>query len=194
MGVTPLADFNFRVLFSPEVQESSALDTGDALASAGTQAALVVPQALNVPAGTAGAIRAGFAEVNGLNSEIEMEDFREGGRNIGPRRFPRWGRYPNLVLRRGVTTDTALWDWWADVITHSYTLSAATAKRVPRRNGVILLDGRDHKAVAAWFFSNALPERLVGPGLNARGNEIAIETLELSHEGLLRLSNLPPGV
>jgi phage tail-like protein len=123
-----------------------------------------------------------------------MEDYREGGRNIGPRRFPRWGRYPNLVLRRGVTSDTALWDWWADVITHSYTIALPTAKPLPRRNGVILLDGFDHKAVAAWFFSNALPERLAGPGLSARGNEIAIETLELSHEGLLRLNNLPPGV
>ena len=62
------------------------------------------------------------------------------------------------------------------------------------RSGVILLDGFDHKAVAGWFFSNALPERLTGPVLNARGNEVAIETLELSHEGLLRLSSLPPGV
>ena len=150
---------------------------------------------LNLPATATGTIRAGFAEVNGLNSEIEVEEYREGGRNIGPRRFPRWGRYPNLVLRRGVTNDTALWDWWANVITRSYTLRRpGSARPVPRRNGVILLDGRDHKAVAAWFFSNALPERLVGPGLNARGNEIAIETLELSHEGLLRLNNLPPGV
>ncbi|MBV8136018.1 MAG: phage tail protein, partial [Deltaproteobacteria bacterium] len=49
---------------------------------------------------------------------------------------------------------------------------------------------------AGWFFTNALPERLVGPGLNARSNEIAIETLELSHEGLLRLpvANLPQSV
>ena len=184
---TPTA-FNFRVLFSAETTESAALESGDALAAAGAQAALVVPAA---PAGT---IRAGFSEVSGLNSELEMEDLREGGRNIGPRRFPRWGRYPNLVFRRGITDDTALWAWWADVITHSYTLASASARPSPRRNGVILLDGLDHKAVAAWFFSNALPERLVGPSLNARSNEIAIETLELSHEGVLRLTNLPPGV
>jgi len=197
MGVAPLGGFNFRVLFSPETQHSPALESGDALTAAGAQAALVVP------ATAAGTIRAGFAEVNGLNSELEMEDFREGGRNIGPRRFPKWGRYPNLVLRRGVTNDTSLWDWWADVITRSFTLQRppspgparpGSARGVPRRNGVILLDGRDHKAVAAWFFSNALPERLVGPNLSARGSEIAIETLELSHEGLLRLNNLPPGV
>lgn len=188
MAVAPLTTFNFRVLFSPEVPQNPALDSGDALAAAGAQAALVVPAA------AAGGIRAGFAEVSGLNSEIEMEDFREGGRNIGPRRFPRWGRYPNLVLRRGVTDDRALWDWWADVITHSYTLTRGSARPSPRRNGVILLDGFDHQAIAAWFFSNALPERLSGPALAARSNEIAIETLELSHEGLLRLTNVPPGV
>jgi len=186
MGAAPLTGFNFRVLFSAPTPDIPALESGDALATAGVLAASILPAAAS------GTIRAGFSEVSGINSELEMEDYREGGRNIGPRRFPKWGRYPNLVLRRGITKDTALWDWWADVITHSYTL--ATPLAPPRRSGVILLDGFDHKAIAAWFFSNALPERLVGPGLNARSNDIAIETLELSHEGLLRLKNLPSGV
>jgi phage tail-like protein len=185
MAGSPVVGFNFRILFSAAAQEITTLESGDALASAAVQAAQIVPTA---PSAT---IKAGFVEVSGLNSEIEIEEYREGGRNIGSRRFPRWGRYPNLVLRRGITADTALWDWWADVITHSYTLQ--TGKAPPRRSGIILLDGFDHKAVAAWFFSNALPERLTGTGLNARGNEIAIETLELSHEGLLRLPTPPPG-
>jgi phage tail-like protein len=182
----PVGVFNFRILFSAPAAENTALGSGDALAAATAQAAQIVPTA---PSST---IKAGFAEVSGLNAEVEIEEYREGGRNIGPRRFPRWGRYPNLVLRRGVTTDTALWDWWADVITHSFTLQ--TTKAPPRRSGIILLDAFDHKAVAAWFFSNALPERLTGPGLNARSNEISIETLELSHEGLLRIQNPPAGV
>ena len=186
--MAPLTGFNFRVLLSAPAAEDRLFDTsGDALAAAGAAAASV--------AGAAGprAIRAGFAEVSGLNSELEIEEYREGGRNIGPRRFPKWGRFPNLVLRRGMTSDTTLWDWWTDVLAHSFTLQS---RGLPpdRRNGVILLDGSDHRAAAAWFFANALPERLVGPALNARGNEIAIETLELSHEGLLRLQNVPPGV
>jgi phage tail-like protein len=180
----PLLGFNFRVYFSPPAPESTALDAGDALATASGLAGPTVSSANGV----------GFAEVSGLNSELELEEYREGGRNIGPRRFPKWGRYPNLVFRHGVTDSTFLWDWWTDVISHSFTLP--TTKAPPRRNGVILLESVDHKALAGWFFSNALPERLVGPGLNARGNEIAIETLELSHEGLLRLpaSNLPASV
>ena len=187
--VGPVAVFNFRVVFTAEQAADETIDSNNALALAGTQAAAIVPSQAT------GTIRAGFAEVSGLNSEIEMEDFHEGGRNIGPRRFPRWGRYPNIVLRRGITSDTALWDWWADVITRSFTVvKAAPQKALPRRNAVILVDGLDHKAVAGWFVSNALPERLSGPGLNARGNEIAIETLELSHQGVLRLSPLPSGV
>ena len=86
-----------------------------------------------------------------------------------------------------------LWDWWGDVIARSFTLPAK-GRATPRRNGVILLEGPNHRVGAAWFFSNALPERLSGPALNARTNEIAIETLELSHEGLVRLSQPPPGV
>ncbi|MDR3698753.1 MAG: phage tail protein [Candidatus Sulfopaludibacter sp.] len=188
VNIGPVAAFNFRVLFSAPSQEQTSLDSGDALAAAATQAAQIVPSA------PAAAIKAGFSEVSGLNSEVEIEDYREGGRNIAPHRLPRWGRYPHLVLRRGITTDTSLWDWWSDVITHSYTLAQGAPQRPFRRSGLILLDGVDHRVVAAWFVSNALPERLAGSGLNARSSEIAIETLELSHEGLFRLTNLPSGV
>jgi phage tail-like protein len=172
----PVPGFNFSVYFSQPAPESTALDVGDVTTTAGALAGGTVSSANGI----------GFAEVSGLNSEVEIEEYREGGRNIGPRRFPRYGRFPNLVFRRGVTNSTILWDWWSDVISHSYTL--ATTKAPPRRNGVILLEDRGHRAVAGWFFSNALPERLVGPGLNAKASEVAIETLELSHEGLLRLS------
>jgi phage tail-like protein len=177
----PVPTFNFRVYFAPAAPESNAFDAGDVVqTAAGQVAATTTPKPI------------GFAEVSGINSELEIEEYREGGRNFEPHRFPRWGRYANLVFRRGVTDDLFVWSWWADVISHSYTLSQNPVPS-PRRNGVIVLEGFDHKAVAGWFFANALPERLVGPGLNARSNEIAIETLELSHEGLLRLptANLP---
>jgi phage tail-like protein len=179
----PLPVFNFRVFFSPSAQETNAFDSGDAAAAAVglARSTVVAPKVI------------GFAEVSGINSELEIEEYREGGRNIGPRRFPKWGRFPNLVFRRGITDDTFLWEWWADVITHSYTLTLGSTLGSPRRNGVIILENNAHKAMAGWFFTNALPDRLVGPGLSARGNEIAIETLELSHEGLFRLpiTNLP---
>ena len=63
---------------------------------------------------------------------------------------------------------------------------------VRRRSG---LPGLDRLPVAIWFFRNALPEKLQGPGLNAKNNEIAIETLELTHEGLYRFGpSMIPGI
>lgn len=178
--IAPAPNFNFRVFFTPTTASRS-VDAGDTSTTAGSLAG---------PAMSANNV-IGFAEVSGLGGELEVEEHREGGSNAAARRFPRWGRYPNLVFRRGVTESTMLWDWWTEVLSRSYTLSPTKAP--PRRNGVILLEDNAHKAVAGWFFSNALPERLIGPGLVARGNEIAIETLELSHEGIMRLpaGNLP---
>ena len=141
-----------------------------------------------------------FSEVSGLNAEFEPEEYREGGRNFGAHKFVKWGRYPNLIFKRGVTQNADIWDWY-------YTAIYRTADPV-RKNGVIVLMDRglavgDVNApsislpvvglpvfgpmpVALWFFRNALPEKLQGPPLNAKSNEIAIETLEVVHEGLYR--------
>jgi phage tail-like protein len=147
-----------------------------------------------------------FAEASGLNAELETEEYREGGNNAGPHKFVKWGKYPSLVFKRGVTLNTDIWDWYYQVL--------YKAKNPVRRNGIVLLTDRgfgvsalaggptplglpavDRLPVAVWFFRNALPEKLVGPSLNARGNEIAIETLELAHEGLYRCGpSMIPGI
>jgi len=152
------------------------------------------------------AIFGSFAEVSGLNAEMETEEYREGGNNTGPHKFIKWGKYPNLVFKRGVTPNADIWDWY-------YTVLYRTRNPV-RKNGTIVLTDRgsgvsslfggptplglpgiDRLPVAIWLFRNALPERLQGPQLNAKGNEIAIETLELAHEGLYRLGPaVIPGV
>jgi phage tail-like protein len=145
----------------------------------------------------AGAVLLGFSEVSGLNAESEIEEYREGGRNTGPHKFVKWGKHPNLVLKRGVSFSPALWDW--------HYASLYGGGDPPRKNGVIVLADRgglaagapgipvplplvDRTPVAAWSFTNGLPEKLQGSGLNAKANEIAIETLEIAHEGLIRLS------
>jgi phage tail-like protein len=142
--------------------------------------------------------------VSGLNAELEVEEYREGGLNRGPHRFVKWGKYPPLVLKRGVTFNTDLWDWYYQVL---YGTAAPL-----RKNGVIILEDRggvlaggtgaplnvpvlDRTPVAVWYFSGGLPQKLSGPGLNARTNEIAIETLEIAHEWLVRLGPaMIPGV
>jgi phage tail-like protein len=137
-----------------------------------------------------------FAEVSGIDAAIEIETYHEGGRNTNPLRFTRWGQFSNLVFRRGITDDSSLWEWYQQV----QFLPAAPL----RKNGFVLLQaataasalpGIGGQPIAAWFFSNGLPERLTGPGLDAARNEIAIETLEIAHEGLLRLApSLIPGL
>lgn len=147
-----------------------------------------------------------FSEVSGLGAELEPEEYREGGFNTAPRKFFKRGKYPNLVLKRGVTFNTDLWDWYYQVLHGS---------REPlRKNGAIILSDRgfgvsalfdgptplglpglDKLPIAIWFFRNGLPEKLLGPSLNAKTNEIAIETLEIVHEGLVRLGpGMIPGV
>jgi phage tail-like protein len=139
-----------------------------------------------------------FAEVSGLNAEMETEEYREGGRNTGPHKFIKWGKYPNLVFKRGVTPNTDIWDWYYQVLYGDQS--------VLRKNGIVVLTDRSAPGnpgltelgrlpVAIWSFNNGLPEKLQGPNLNAKGNEIAIETLEITHEGLTRLdAGMVPGI
>lgn len=128
---------------------------------------------------------ASFSEVSGLNFETETEEYREGGNNTAALKFPKWGKFPNLVFKRGVTADPGLWAWIEQVT------SGPGAPN--RKNGIITLSDRGAPAgpvrppIAAWFFRNGLPEKVQGPALNAKGNEIAIETLEVVHEGLTRI-------
>jgi phage tail-like protein len=147
-----------------------------------------------------------FSEVSGLNAEMETEEYREGGKNVGPHKLVKWGKYPNLVFKRGVTMNPDLWDW-------SYSIVFKNGNPA-RKNGLVLLTDRgsgitaatggptsfglpgiDRLPIAVWFFKNALPEKLQGPVLNAKSNEIAIETLELAHEGLWRFGpSMVPGI
>jgi phage tail-like protein len=141
----------------------------------------------------------GFSEVQGLNADIEIETYQEGGRNTQPLRFFKNAKFQNLVLKRGVTFNTAIWDWFHQVTVGKNKVRKSGMVVQLDRGGPNLLEagltGLDRIPVAAWIFDNGLPERLQGPTLNAKSNEIAIETLEISHEGLQRLSpSMIPGL
>ncbi|HEY3857289.1 MAG TPA: phage tail protein [Verrucomicrobiae bacterium] len=181
--VNPVPVFDFTVFLM------------DATPSAGALGALG-----GAVAGMAGAMLTGtFAEVSGLNAEMETEEYREGGLNTGPHKFIKWGKPTNLVFKKGVTPDTGLWDWFYQVLYGDQS--------VLRKNGIIILSDRGPGAggavtgipglsglaglgripTAVWSFSNGLPEKVTGPALNGKSNEIAIETLEIAHEGLTRV-------
>ena len=117
----------------------------------------------------------GFSEVSGLQVEVEVEDYREGGVNAYLHRIPGPTRYPNnLVLKHGLTDTTELWDWHHDV----------TQGTITRRQLTITLQDNAGDDVCQWIVNEACPVRWVGPELRASTAEIAVETLELVHRGI----------
>ena len=117
----------------------------------------------------------GFSEVEGLAGEIEVIEYREGADKVNTaRKLPGLAKYPNVMLKRGITGRTDLFEWWKSV----------RDGQVQRRNVTITLLDEQRQPVLRWLLRNAWPVKLEGPTLNATGNEVAIETLELAHEGL----------
>ncbi len=123
-----------------------------------------------------GLLVGGFSEVSGLESAIEVEEYREGGLNSRVHRLPGPESFPNLVLSRGLTGVDALWSWY-DRIRRGI---------IERRNGTIMLLDRQGRPAVWWDFRGAYPVRWVGPGLNAGASEVAVERVELAHQGLVR--------
>lgn len=121
-----------------------------------------------------GITRAAFQEVSGFDSTIDVIEHREGGENTTPRKLPGMTKYSNISLKWGMTDDRDLYDWHRDVVQGT----------IERKNGSIVLLGRDGAEVARWNFFRAWPTKWDGPDLNAEGNDVAIELLELAHEGV----------
>jgi phage tail-like protein len=120
------------------------------------------------------AIRGSFAEVSGLDIEITPIEYRNGSEDITVRKIPGLKKFSNIVLKRGITGDTILWNWVKTVL----------EGRVQRADGTITLLDESRQAVLVWRFRRGWPCKLSGPALNATSNEIAIEILEIAHEGL----------
>jgi phage tail-like protein len=119
---------------------------------------------------------AAFSEVSGLASETDVIEYRAGGKTNTVRKLPGLTRYANIVLRRGVTQDAELWNWRRSV----------EQGAVDRRNGAIVLLDDDRTPVVRWNFFDGWISKWEGPALNAKGNDVAIETIEIAHEGLER--------
>jgi phage tail-like protein len=117
---------------------------------------------------------AGFTEVSGLQVEVEVQDYREGGLNTHLHRLPGPARYPNnLVLRRGLVSDD-LWRWHQAVV----------KGQIERRNGSVILRDRSGQERWRWNFEQAYPVRWSGPELRAQSAEVAVEVVELVHRGI----------
>ncbi len=156
----PLRGYNFQV---------SLLDPSSALSSG---FGLMVSTALPPPV-------AGFSECSGLSATLNAEDYEEGGNNGTVLKFPTRLQWNTITLKRGICLRTDLWDWF-----HGFVQG-----RGRRRDGVITLRDEAHRPRMVWTFRRGLPTRWEGPSLNAQQTQIAMGSLEITHEGF----SLQPG-
>lgn len=124
-----------------------------------------------------GITRAAFQEVTGFDSTIDVIEHREGNDSTTLRKLPGMTKYSNIQLKWGITDDMELYQWHRQ----------AVLGNLERKNGSIVLLDRAGEEVARWNFLRAWPTKYDGPDLNAEGNDVAIEMLELAHEGIERV-------
>jgi len=128
-----------------------------------------------------------FQEVSGLEIAMDVQEYLEGGRNDGVIRRAGRARYLPITLKRGmfysseknssrVKLNKELWAWLQTI--------ASGERPIPRYDGIIEVLGKGEQVVASWEFERGLPIRIRGPELNAKTGEIAIEELQIAHEGL----------
>jgi phage tail-like protein len=115
----------------------------------------------------------GFRKVRGLGTRIEPVEYRNGNDpELHTRKLPGLRHYDNVVLKRGVSGDLRLWQW-------------ISAEPPDRRTVTITMLDRQRNPVLRFILHNAWPCKWTAPLLNAKGNEVAIETIELCHERLV---------
>jgi len=116
-----------------------------------------------------------FSECSGLTAEGDAVDYREGTdlqHNV--RKLVGLRKYSNLTLKRGYTQDKSLWQWFGNIV-----------NGIPdRRNVTIVLMNEQRQPVLRWHAENAWINKIEGPSMKASGNEVAMESVELIHEGL----------
>lgn len=116
-----------------------------------------------------------FSEVSGLTAEGDAVDYREGNdKQQNVRKLTGLRKYTNITLKRGYTQDRLLWDWFKNI-----------AEGVPdRRDVAIVLLNEQREGVLRWELYRAWINKIEGPSFKASGNEVAMESVEICHEGL----------
>lgn len=123
-----------------------------------------------------GIVQGGFSECSGFGSEVEVVEYREGGDDATVRKLRGKASYPDISLKWGITDSRDLYDWHA----------TAVNGQIERKNGsIILLDDTGQEKIR-WNFFNAWASKYEAPSLDAKGSDVAIDTLTLSCERLAR--------
>jgi phage tail-like protein len=155
----PVLTSNFRISLLPASSST-----------ARTVTAVTLGTVMNRPA-------AGFSECSGLEMTLDVHDVPEGGNNGTVLKFPTRVKHGTITLKRGVTSNTELWDWF-----YGFVLGQGR-----RRDGVIVLQDARHRAHTTWAFRRGLPLKYAGPQLHAGQSHVAVESIEIAHEGLSQM-------
>lgn len=123
-----------------------------------------------------GGAQIGFTEVSGLDVETEVIDYRHGASpEYVVTKMPGMQKYSNITMKRGTFQgDNEFYDWWNTVALNT----------IERRDVTISLLNENHEPVVVWKVKNAWACKVQSTDLKSDGNEVAIETIELCHEGL----------
>ena len=120
----------------------------------------------------------GFSEATGFDASIDVVEYREGDMETTPSKIPGLKRYGNITLRQGLVDSTAIYDW----------MMTGVNGAVDRKTVTVTLQDEEGSPAASWQIINAWPMRYTAPDFNASASEIAIESIEIAHEGMTRVS------
>jgi phage tail-like protein len=118
-----------------------------------------------------------FMECSGLKSACEVFEIQEGGMNHRVHKFPGQSKWENITLRTATTCSNELFRWRDQFLKDQF-------EERKKYSGFIKIMDNDFEVIRVYEFVNAWPVSWEGPSLNSNGSEIAIETLELAHDGL----------
>ena len=123
-----------------------------------------------------GGTKIGFTEVTGLDMQIEAIEYREGSSPVYSKtKMPGLHKFSNITLKRGTFAgDSDFYKW----------INTIQLNKAERRDIIIKLLNEEHNPIFTWKAVNAFPIKVQASDLKSDGNEVAIETIEIAHEGL----------
>ena len=125
-----------------------------------------------------GIVQAGFSEASIPDTTQEPIEYREGNQTPTVRKLPGLIKYGNLTLKWGITDSLELYEW-RKLVEQGKTKDA-------RRNLAVILMDEEGNAASRWEFAEAWPSKYDAPDMDGKGNDVAVETLEIVHEGMTR--------
>jgi len=121
-----------------------------------------------------------FTECNGLSVEVEVEEVKEGGQNHFSHKLPGRMKWPNIVLKRGVTKADELFDWFRKTSGQGFSQEH---NKLTRGTGSVSLVNAKGEPIRTWSFLDAFPVKWTGPTFASGTNAAAVEELEIAHHG-----------